>query len=175
MKEEANQKTIIIISIAIVLLIGLLSILIATSIINFNKSNNNNNNNDNNSLNNDESNNHKIFGYEYEDTVVNDNDSPEEIVRKLFVNRTVRHVMDNGPSTYCGDSDSKIYGIEGDACLKSNQFKSIEELENHFKTFFTNNYYSKLLADGVRAVSRTRPGPNGTIAYNYHEKDGSLY
>ncbi len=174
-KEKKNNSVIVIILLVIIILILLaLGVLFATGKITWNSNNNNVNDNVDDSNINDNSNNN--------DNGIISNNEAEEVVKNLFTNNAVRRIMDNGSLTYCSSSDNKIYtekelGLDHtwNGYYKCSEFNSYDELVNYFKTFFTDSYYSNNLENKVTMTTKSIVMSDGTVMYNYYEKDGSLY
>lgn len=104
------------------------------------------------------------------------NDEAEKIVKELFENPTVQYLTDFPSITYC-QTDDKTYteeelGIEQkwNGYKKCTDYKTYSELSNHFKSFFTEEFYNNSISN-KGAV----PQKNSTGLYNYFEKDGELY
>lgn len=104
------------------------------------------------------------------------NDEAVKIVKDLFSNTTVQYLTDLPSVTYC-KTEEKVYTEEEleieskwNGYHKCTDYKSYEELSNYFKSFFTEEFYNKDIAN-KGAV----PEKNSEGLYNYYEKDGELY
>ena len=108
------------------------------------------------------------------------NDEAISVVKNIFSNSTVQYLLDEPKITYC-NTETKIYseeelGIEykWNGYQKCTDYKSYEELSNYFKSFFTEEYYNNTISK-YNYVKQSNKMSDGSISYNYYEKDGSLY
>lgn len=171
--EKKNNMVIWLLLVIIAILV-VLCVLFATNKITINSSNNNNKNILNDTKNNNTSENDNV------DSKLNNNEA-EAIVKSLFTEETVRAVFDNPQIPNC-KTETKLYSekelglnYDGNGFYKATNFNSYEEYINNIKSYFTNEYFTKNIENKKTIASKTTTLSNGTVMYNFYEKDGALY
>lgn len=169
-----NKIVIILLGIIIVMLI-LLVILFATDTITLNSSKTEDNNSTENSTQNSET---------EESESIRTNEEDINIIKNIFTNETVQFIFNNPGLTYCKTTESTIYTEEelrmvnyykGNGYQKCTDYNSYEELLNYLKSFFTEEYFNNVILKENTYIPYSTVMNDGSIFYNYYEKDGNLY
>ena len=154
-QEKNNNKGVIAILVAIIVILAALCTLFVTGTISL-KSNSVDNNQNSNGITDNKNN------------LITNNEA-ESILKNLY-NDAVRHIYNEGVS-YCGTyatGDNVTLSLNGFFYTKSATFNSFAELENYLKGYMTES----LLANSNYNRSTTF---EGTTINSYYEMDGSLY
>lgn len=169
-----NKIVIILLGIIIVMLI-LLVILFATDTITLNSSKTKDNKSTENSTQNSET---------EESKSIRTNEEDINIIKNIFTNETVQFIFNNPGLTYCKTTESTIYTEEelgmvnyykGNGYQKCTDYNSYEELLNYLKSFFTEEYFNNVILKENTYIPYSTVMNDGSIFYNYYEKDGNLY
>ena len=164
MEKQNNNKGVITLLIVIIIILTVLCVLFATKIISFEANKN---------VNNQENNNDELIKEMTEIEATN-------AIKNTFINDTVQYLVDYISIPYCKRETTYIsekelgLDYQGNGFSKCTDFNSYEELTNHFKQYVTEDYFNSLLLKNnflKQKVTLT----DGTIMYNYYEKDGILY
>lgn len=173
--EKKNNNVVVIILVGIIIIIVLLlCVLFVTGIISFNNIDNNQNINNDQQLDNNvvESSNN---------TYILTNSEAEAVSKNIFINEVVRSVIDNPQLQYCKHEDTLIsasdLGLDYQwiGFYKATDFNSYEEYINYLKTYFTDEYFSNNVENKKTVATKSVELPDGTVHYNFYEKDGALY
>ena len=169
-----NKTVVILLGIIIILLI-LLVILFATNTITLNNSKTENNNSIEKSTQNMEN---------EEKETIRTNEEDINIIKNIFTNETVQFIFNNPGLTYCNTTESTIYTEEdlemenyykGNGYYKCTDYNSYDDLLNYLQSFFTEDYFNNVILKENPYISYSKVMSNGSISYNYYEKDGNLY
>lgn len=167
--EKKNNNAVVIILVGIIIVIVLLlCVLFVTGIISFNNIDNNQ------QLDNDVVENSN-------NTYILTNGEAEAVSKNIFINEVVRSVIDNPQLQYCKHEDTLIsesdlgLDYQWNGYYKAIDFNSYEDYINYLKTYFTDEYFSNNIENKKTVATKSRELPDGTVMYNFYEKDGSLY
>ena len=167
MEKDKNNKGIIPSLIIIIIMLLIVIALLVTTVIHF--KNNSANVNENNIINN----NGEITNNLTKEEATN-------IVKNIFTNSTVQYLVDFISVTYCKTDPTPVSEEElglnhkWNGYHKCTDFNSYEELTNYFKQYVTEEYYNNLLLK-QSYLREKNTMTDGSISYNYYEKDGNLY
>ena len=92
----------------------------------------------------------------------------------------MQYLVDHVSVTYCKTETTNIsekelgLNYEWNGYHKCTDFNSYDELTSYFKQYVTEDYFNSLLLK-ESYLKQENTLANGTIMYNYYEKDGNLY
>lgn len=101
-----------------------------------------------------------------------------DTIKEIFTNYTVQFLVDNTPFTYScyGDYISeKELGLDYQwNGYRKCDFNTYNELVNNFKQYVTDNFFEELKNRNPYLLY-SKATSDGTVYYNYFEKDGKMY
>lgn len=164
MENQNNNKGVIALLVAIIVILAVLCVLFATGTINLTN---------NSSSNNQQTNNNETIKEmtEAEATTT---------IKNVFNNSTVQYLVNHISVTYCKIETTSIsekelgLDYQWNGYHKCTDFNSYEQLTNYFKQYVTEDYFNSLLLKETYLKQKNTLA-NGTEMYNYYEKDGNLY
>ena len=174
--EKKNNKGLIMLLIAIIVILSILCIFFAIVTINLNTNKENNNTNENRII----TENSNIINTT--NNIINNSQYENEIniIKEIFSNNTVQYLVDHVSVLYCKTEGNIIneeelgLNYKWNGYYKCSNFNSYEEITNHFKTYVTEEFFNTLLSSQPYLRQTTTLADNTTM-YNYYEKDGILY
>lgn len=166
MEQDKNKNGVIILLVVLVIILAVLCVLFATRTISLKG---------------------KVIDTN-ENNQTNNNVTPQQLteeeatvaIKNIFTNDTVQYLVDHISVTYCErdtiNVSEKELGLDyqWNGYNRCTNFNSYEELTNYFKNYVTEDYFNSLLLKETY-LNQKNTLANGTVMYNYYEKDGNLY